>query len=146
MCRHTPRSLTRRLYETLEAEGRPLHYTDLLERVRRHHPRYRQSAIGSVRTYLSGHACFKLARQQGMYGLASWELPPYKTITESIIELLRKHGKPMRRMDIARVLAARKTHTKSSILVLLQKAPEVVRIEPGLYDLRERVERAHSET
>ena len=83
------------VYAALETLGRPLHYTDLAAYIRKSNKRFRSIKDQNVHSCLCKYDIFQLTGR-GIYGLSSWDLKPYKSHSEAIVELLEKRGSAVR--------------------------------------------------
>jgi hypothetical protein len=133
------------VYATLERIGHPVHYKELAERIRADSETFKEISGRRVHACLCNYSDFQVAGR-GTYGLAGWDIKPYKTHGEAVIELLRTHGQAMRGAHIISRLTRDGEFKEPNIRAALATHPRIVQAGQDTYDLRERSEqqgRAH---
>jgi len=136
VCGGSLRAVTRACLARL---GKPVHYRELAQQIRKASRRSARCSDGQVHGCLTDMPdCITVGR--GCYALEEWGLSAHKTHAEVVIELLERAGKPLTRSGIIAALS-RQGYSQYNLTGAIDQHPRIVEIGGGLVDLRERVER-----
>ncbi len=123
---------------TLKEMGEPTHYSKLAERIRQTSVKYHDTTDRNVHACLTNYSkVFKVAGR-GTYALVEWEIKPYRSHAQAIIDLLTERGEPLTATEIIRMLTRDGKFKEINLNAALATHPRIVRIDRGLYDLRDR--------
>lgn len=134
------RSLRTAVRLVLEDTGHPLHYSEIAERIRMTNLKYSKVTSSQIHTVLSNGICpeFKIAGR-GTYGLSTWEIKPYRTHAEAVMDLLEQSGEPMRAEIIVERLARNGEYKPGNIRAALTSHPRIVKVGQDTFDLADRI-------
>jgi len=84
----------------LENNGEPMHFREIADGVRRGNKKFVDSSDHNVHAAVMRYDSIEIIGR-GIYGLKSWGLGGYRSISTAIEELIDSHGLPMRSKEIA---------------------------------------------
>ena len=129
-----PKSIRDKAYLVLSAHGKPLHFTEIADRIKNSNFRRRDVTVQAVHNELIKDKRFILIGR-GIYALAEWGYTP-GTVADIIAEVL-KHEAPLHKDEIIkRVLVKRQVRT-TTIILNLQEKNQFVRVAKATYTLKE---------
>lgn len=129
-----PKSIRDKAYLVLVAHGKPLHFTDIAERIKTSNFRRRDVTTQAVHNELIKDKRFILIGR-GIYALAEWGYTP-GTVADIIAEVLRTEAPLHKDEIIKRVLVKRQVRT-TTIVLNLQEKNQFVRVAKATYTLKE---------
>ncbi len=97
------KSLESIITHILERHGRPMHFRKIAEAVRANNIPYKNASDNSIHSALLRYDSIALT-QRGTYGLKSWGVGGYRSVSKAIEKVIDDNGLPMRSRDIARAL------------------------------------------
>ncbi len=128
-----PKSIRDKIYLVLKKTGRPMHFSDIADKISVLAANPKKVTTQAVHNELIKDKRFVLIGR-GIYALAEWG---YRsgTVADIIEEVLKEEGGPLSKDEIvARVLARRQVKT-TTIVLNLQEKPQFKRVEKGVYTL-----------
>jgi hypothetical protein len=129
-----PKSIRDKAYLVLTAHGKPLHFTEIADKIKNSNFRRRDVTTQAVHNELIKDKRFILIGR-GIYALAEWGYTP-GTVADIIAEVL-KHEAPLHKDEIIkRVLVKRQVRT-TTIVLNLQEKNQFVRVAKATYTLKE---------
>lgn len=115
----------------LECAGRPMHFTEIAELIRRKNSNFKELSDHSLHASLIRYDTFKIV-DRGTYGLSSWKINEYRSVSTAIEDFLDARGLPQRRQEIIRHLEGEfKSSNINSALVIETRFKN---IGEGIYD------------
>lgn len=129
-----PKSIRDKAYLVLADHGKPLHFTEIADRIKNSNFRRRDVTTQAVHNELIKDKRFILIGR-GIYALAEWGYTP-GTVADIIAEVL-KHEAPLHKDEIIkRVLVKRQVRT-TTIVLNLQEKDQFVRVAKATYTLKQ---------
>lgn len=128
-----PKNIRDKIYVILENNKEPMHFSDIAAAIENSDFRRKNVTIQAIHNELIKDSRFVLIGR-GIYALDSWG---YKkgTVADTIIEAMKKAGKPLTREEIVReVLHARKVK-ETTILLNLQNKKLFEKVDKNSYTL-----------
>lgn len=129
-----PKSIRDKAYLVLSAHGKPLHFTEIADRIKNSNFRRRDVTVQAVHNELIKDKRFILIGR-GIYALAEWGYTP-GTVADIIAEVLRTEAPLHKDEIIKRVLVKRQVRT-TTIVLNLQEKNQFVRVAKATYTLKE---------
>lgn len=127
-----PKSIRDKTYLVLAKETKPLHFTDIAERIAELGQRKRQVTVQAVHNELIKDPRFVLVGR-GIYALSEWGYTP-GTVADIIADVLRKESPLHKDTIVKRVLERRQVKT-TTIILNLQEKNNFVRVAKATYAL-----------
>lgn len=128
-----PRNIRDKIFVILETHKEPMHFSDIAREIRESNFKRKNVTVQAIHNELIKDARFVLIGR-GIYALSSWG---YKkgTISEIIVDILKKAGEPMTREEIVKqVLRVRKVK-ETTILLNLQNKTTFKKVGRNSYTL-----------
>ncbi len=129
-----PKSIRDKAYLVLSAHGKPLHFTEIADRIKNSNFRRRDVTVQAVHNELIKDKRFILIGR-GIYALAEWGYTP-GTVADIIAEVLKTEAPLHKDEIIKRVLVKRQVRT-TTIVLNLQEKNQFVRVAKATYTLKE---------
>lgn len=129
-----PKSIRDKAYLVLLGHGKPLHFTEIADRIKNSNFRRRDVTTQAVHNELIKDKRFILIGR-GIYALAEWGYTP-GTVADIIAEVLRSEAPLHKDEIIKRVLVKRQVRT-TTIVLNLQEKNQFVRVAKATYTLKE---------
>jgi hypothetical protein len=128
-----PRSIRDKTYLVLQQDGKPMHFTEIANRITDLGARKRNVTVQAVHNELIKDPRFVLVGR-GIYALGDWGYTP-GTVADIITDVLRQQS-PLHKDEIVkRVLQKRQVKT-TTIVLNLQEKDQFVRVAKATYALR----------
>lgn len=128
-----PRSIRDKTYLVLQQHGKPLHFSDIADRISDLGSRKRNVTVQAVHNELIKDDRFVLVGR-GIYALSDWGYTP-GTVADIIGEVLKKESPLHKDEIIKRVLERRQVKT-TTIVLNLQEKNQFVRVAKATYGLK----------
>lgn len=129
-----PKSIRDKAYLVLIAHGKPLHFTEIADKIKTSNFRRRDVTVQAVHNELIKDKRFILIGR-GIYALAEWGYTP-GTVADIIAEVLKREAPLHKDEIIKRVLVKRQVRT-TTIVLNLQEKNQFVRVAKATYTLKE---------
>lgn len=129
-----PKSIRDKAYLVLVAHGKPLHFTEIADKIKNSNFRRRDVTTQAVHNELIKDKRFILIGR-GIYALAEWGYTP-GTVADIIAEVLKREAPLHKDEIIKRVLVKRQVRT-TTIVLNLQEKNQFVRVAKATYTLKE---------
>ena len=129
-----PKSIRDKAYLVLVGYGKPLHFTEIADRIKNSNFRRRDVTVQAVHNELIKDKRFILIGR-GIYALAEWGYTP-GTVADIIAEVLKREAPLHKDEIIKRVLVKRQVRT-TTIVLNLQEKNQFVRVAKATYTLKE---------
>lgn len=126
-----PRRMNDKIYLILKKENKPLHFTEIADRIgkifkkKAYPPTVHNELILNAHYILVG---------RGIYALKEWGYKP-GVVSEVIVEILQKFGRPMSREEIADEVLKQRIVKKNTIHLALTNRKTFTKTAEGLYQL-----------
>lgn len=131
-----PKSIRDKTYLVLGKHGKPLHFTEISDRIRTSNFRRKDVTVQAVHNELIKDSRFVLIGR-GIYALAEWGYTP-GTVADIIIDVLRQEDAPLHKDEIVkRVLEKRQVRT-TTIVLNLQEKDHFERVAKATYKLKDK--------
>lgn len=129
-----PKSIRDKSYIILKKAGKPLHFTEIFDKIIKTHFDNKHVTVQAVHNELIRYEQFVLVGR-GLYALKEWG---YRkgTVSEVIENLLRKKS-PMTKQEIIQAVLKERHVKKGTISLNLQKNPNFVRVGRAVYAIKE---------
>ncbi|OGM97002.1 MAG: hypothetical protein A2817_01960 [Candidatus Yanofskybacteria bacterium RIFCSPHIGHO2_01_FULL_39_8b] len=129
-----PKGVRDKAYLVLKKENQPKHFSEIAKLINVTGFSNKKANIQTVHNELIKDSRFVLVGR-GMYGLSEWGYEP-GTVKEVLVNVLKKHGKPLARVElVAKVLSSRMVK-ENTILLNLQDSKVFSKRDNGTYTLR----------
>ncbi len=129
-----PKSIRDKTYLVMGKHGKPMHFTEISDRIKTSNFRRKDVTVQAVHNELIKDARFVLIGR-GIYALAEWGYTP-GTVADIIIDVLREES-PLHKDEIVkRVLQKRQVRT-TTIVLNLQEKDHFVRVAKATYKLKD---------
>lgn len=115
----------------LEKHGKPMHFSEIASQVRKQNINFQELSDHNVHASIARYDTIKIA-SRGTYGLKSWELKAYRSVSTAIERFLDEQGLPQRRQNIIKHLDGEFTET--NITASLMVETRFKSIGDGIYD------------
>lgn len=129
-----PRSIRDKTYLVLKKAGRPMHFTEIADKISKLDANPKQVTTQAVHNELIKDARFVLIGR-GIYALAEWGYQA-GTVSDIIEQILREES-PLTREEIIKRVLARRQVKVATIALNLQEKPQFERVGKGLYKLQD---------
>jgi hypothetical protein len=129
-----PKSIRDKAYLVLVGYGKPLHFTEIADKIKNSNFRRRDVTVQAVHNELIKDKRFILIGR-GIYALAEWGYTP-GTVADIIAEVLKREAPLHKDEIIKRVLVKRQVRT-TTIVLNLQEKNQFVRVAKATYTLKE---------
>lgn len=129
-----PKSIRDKAYLILVGHGKPLHFTEIADKIKTSNFRRRDVTVQAVHNELIKDKRFILIGR-GIYALAEWGYTP-GTVADIIAEVLKREAPLHKDEIIKRVLVKRQVRT-TTIVLNLQEKNQFVRVAKATYTLKE---------
>lgn len=129
-----PKSIRDKTYLVLKKAGRPMHFTEIAEKIGRLNANPKQVTTQAVHNELIKDKRFVLIGR-GIYALAEWGYQA-GTVADIIEQILREEA-PLSREEIIKRVLSRRQVKVATIALNLQEKPQFKRVGKGLYSLDE---------
>ena len=128
-----PKSIRDKIYLVLKKTGRPMHFSDIADRISTLAANPKKVTTQAVHNELIKDKRFVLIGR-GIYALAEWG---YRsgTVADIIEEVLQGEGGPLSKDEIVKRVLARRQVKTTTIVLNLQEKPQFKRVEKGIYTL-----------
>jgi len=128
-----PKSIRDKIYLILKKTGRPMHFTDISEKISKLAANPKKVTTQAVHNELIKDKRFVLIGR-GIYALAEWG---YRsgTVADIIEEILREENGPLNKDEIVKRVLARRQVKTTTIVLNLQEKPQFKRVKKGVYSL-----------
>ena len=118
----------------LEDHGKPMHFSEIADKVRRQNVNFKDMSDRNIHASISRYNKIKISGR-GTFGLKSWGLKNYRSVSTAIEEFLDAKGLPQRRKDIIRQLDGE--FSDANITTALNWETRFKNIGDGIYDRQE---------
>lgn len=118
----------------LEEHGKPMHFSEIANKVRRLNLNFKDLSDRNVHASISRYDKIKIAGR-GTFGLKSWELKNYRSVSNAIEEFIDEKGMPQRRKQIIKHLAGE--FNSGNITAALHFETRFKSVGDGIYDRQE---------
>lgn len=129
-----PRSIRDKTYLVLKKAGRPMHFTEISDKISKLDANPKQVTTQAVHNELIKDARFVLIGR-GIYALAEWGYQA-GTVADIIEQILREES-PLTREEIIKRVLSRRQVKVATIALNLQEKPQFERVGKGLYKLQD---------
>ncbi|MEI7818712.1 MAG: sigma factor-like helix-turn-helix DNA-binding protein [bacterium] len=129
-----PKSIRDKTYLVLKKAGRPMHFTEIADKITRLQANPKSVTTQAVHNELIKDARFVLIGR-GIYALAEWGYQA-GTVADIITQILQEEPQLSREEIIKRVLSRRQVKV-ATIALNLQEKPQFERVSKGMYKLRD---------
>lgn len=119
----------------LEKHGKPMHFSEIAAAVRKENIKFKDISDHNVHAAIIRYKDIEIVKR-GTYGLKSWNLGRYRSVSNAIEELLYESGLPLRRMAIIQSLDGEFSEGNISTALATWKK-RFVSIGEGFYDRQE---------
>jgi hypothetical protein len=128
-----PKSIRDKIYLVLKKTGRPMHFSDIADKISTLAANPKKVTTQAVHNELIKDKRFVLIGR-GIYALAEWG---YRsgTVADIIEEVLKEEGGPLSKDEIVKRVLARRQVKTTTIVLNLQEKPQFKRVEKGVYAL-----------
>ncbi len=127
-----PRSIKDKIMIIFKEEGKPLHFSDVANRVLSDFQGKKSVTRQAIHNELIRHPEFVLVGR-GLYGLKDWGMAA-GTVREVIKSVLVENGEPMKRQDIIKAVLKKRDIRLGTISLNLQKYPFFKRVGRAVYE------------
>lgn len=127
-----PRSIKDKVLVSLRKEGKPLHFSEIVDRVLHNFNSKKKVTPQAIHNDLIRHEEFTLVGR-GLYGLKEWNIPS-GTVCDIIISVLKENGGPMKRQSIIQAVLKKRDIRLGTISLNLQKYPFFSRVGRAVYE------------
>lgn len=115
----------------LEDHGKPMHFSEIANKVRSLNLNFKELSDRNVHASVSRYDKIKIAGR-GTFGLKSWELKNYRSVSNAIEEFIDKKGMPQRRQHIIKYLDGE--FNSGNITAALHFETRFKSVGDGIYD------------
>jgi hypothetical protein len=129
-----PKSIRDKTYLVLGKHGKPLHFTEISDRIRNSNFRRRDVTVQAVHNELIKDPRFVLIGR-GIYALAEWGYTP-GTVADIIIDVLRDES-PLHKDEIVRRVLEKRQVRTTTIVLNLQEKDHFERVAKATYKLKD---------
>ncbi len=129
-----PRSIRDKTYLVLKKAGRPMHFTEIADKIGKLAANPKQVTTQAVHNELIKDPRFVLIGR-GIYALAEWGYQA-GTVSDIIEQILREES-PLSREEIIKRVLARRQVKVATIALNLQEKPQFERVSKGMYRLQD---------
>ena len=128
-----PKSIRDKIYLILKKTGRPMHFTDIAEKISKLAANPKKVTTQAVHNELIKDNRFVLIGR-GIYALAEWG---YRsgTVADIIEEILSEENAPLNKDEIVKRVLSRRQVKTTTIVLNLQEKPQFKRVKKGVYSL-----------
>jgi hypothetical protein len=128
-----PKSIRDKIYLVLKRAGRPMHFSDIADKISSLAANPKRVTTQAVHNELIKDKRFVLIGR-GIYALQEWG---YRsgTVADIIEEVLKEEGVPISKDEIVKRVLARRQVKTTTIVLNLQEKPQFKRVEKGVYTL-----------
>ncbi|MBF0203948.1 MAG: hypothetical protein HQK67_06445, partial [Desulfamplus sp.] len=119
----------------LENHGKPMHFTEIAEAVRQISPKHEEISDHNVHASIIRYDTVEIV-SRGTYGLKSWGMGGYRSVSTAIEELLDASNRPLKRAEVIELLDGQ--FTEGNITSALGKDTRFISIGEGFYDRPEK--------
>jgi hypothetical protein len=130
-----PKSIRDKTYLVLGKHGKPLHFTEISDRIRNSNFRRRDVTVQAVHNELIKDPRFILIGR-GIYALAEWGYTP-GTVADIIIDVLRQES-PLHKDEIVRRVLEKRQVRTTTIILNLQEKDHFERVAKATYKLKDK--------
>ncbi len=128
-----PKSIRDKTYLVLKKAGRPMHFTEIADKISKLEANPKPVTTQAVHNELIKDSRFVLIGR-GIYALAEWGYQA-GTVADIIEQILREES-PLTREEIIKRVLARRQVKVATIALNLQEKPQFERVGKGLYQLK----------
>lgn len=128
-----PKSIRDKTYLVLKKAGRPMHFTDIAEKISKLQANPKSVTTQAVHNELIKDGRFVLIGR-GIYALAEWGYQA-GTVADIIVQILQEES-PLSREEIIKRVLARRQVKVATIALNLQEKPQFERVAKGMYALK----------
>ncbi len=128
-----PRGVKDKAFIILKNEGKPLHFSEVTDRINKVLSSKRQAYVQTVHNELIKDKRFVLVGR-GLYALAQWGYEP-GTVSETITRTLKAEG-PLNKEELINKILQKRLVKENTILINLQNRKLFVRDEEGKYAVK----------
>ena len=115
----------------LEKHGKPMHFTEIASGIREKNIKFNAISDHNLHSAIMRYSSIKIS-DRGTYGLTSWGLEEYRTVSKAIEELLNKTKIPQKRQSILQALNSE--YSEGNITTSLYNENKFKNIGEGFYD------------
>lgn len=128
-----PKSIRDKIYLVLKRAGRPMHFSDIADKISGLAANPKRVTTQAVHNELIKDKRFVLIGR-GIYALEEWG---YRsgTVADIIEEVLKEEAGPLSKDEIVKRVLARRQVKTTTIVLNLQEKPQFKRVEKGVYTL-----------
>lgn len=128
-----PKSIRDKIYLVLKRTGRPMHFTDIADKISALAANPKRVTTQAVHNELIKDKRFVLIGR-GIYALEEWG---YRsgTVADIIEEVLKEEGGPLNKDEIVKRVLSRRQVKTTTIVLNLQEKPQFKRVDKGVYAL-----------
>ena len=119
------------IIHVLERNGKPMHFSEITPVIQKENLKHRDISDHNVHASLMRFDAVEIIGR-GTYGLKSWGLGGYRSVSTAIEELLDANDRPLRRAEIIQQLG--EEFAEGNITSSLGKETRFVNIGEGFYD------------
>jgi len=128
-----PRRMNDKIYLVLKKHGKPLHFTEIADRINEAGFDRRKAYPPTVHNELILNSEYVLVGR-GIYALKEWGYKP-GVVVDVLVDILTKAGKPMSRDEIVRAVLEQRMVKRNTILLALTNKQRFTRLSSGEYTL-----------
>lgn len=118
----------------LESHGKPMHFSEIASQVRSKNQNFSELSDHNLHAAIIRYDKIKIV-SRGTYGLKSWDLSSYRSVSSAIEEFIDAEGLPQRRQAIIQHLEGE--FTEGNITAALSTETRFRNIGDGIYDRQE---------
>ncbi|MDA3789370.1 MAG: sigma factor-like helix-turn-helix DNA-binding protein [Desulfobacula sp.] len=122
----------------LDDNGKPMHFSKIANQVRKQNINFQELSDHNVHASIARYDKIKIA-SRGTYGLKSWELKTYRSVSTAIEAFIDKKGLPQRRHQIIQHLG--NEFAEGNITAALSTETRFKSIGDGIYDRQQNWEK-----
>jgi len=115
----------------LEVHGKPMHFSEIAKQIRKHNINFKEVSDHNVHASIARYDTIKIS-SRGTFGLKSWKLKNYRSVSTAIEEFLESNGLPQRRQHIIEHLDGE--FAEGNITAALSTETRFKSIGDGIYD------------
>ncbi|WP_458778418.1 DNA-directed RNA polymerase subunit alpha C-terminal domain-containing protein [Desulforhopalus sp. 52FAK] len=115
----------------LEGYGKPMHFTEIAKAIRNLNGNFNEIGDRHVHNAIMRYDSIEIINR-GTYGLKSWGVGGYRSVSTAIEQLIDDNGLPMRRINIIKQLQGE--FTEGNITAALTADSRFTSLGDGLYD------------
>lgn len=130
-----PKNIRDKIYVILQEKGSHMHFNEIADAIKDSSFKRKDVTTQAIHNELIKDKRFVLIGR-GLYALKEWGYQK-GTVSDIIVDVLRKSGKPMHRDEIVKEVLKSRYVKETTILLNLQSKPQFKRTAKATYDLAE---------